>query len=79
MQISRWKCFSLSIALVLCQGSSLFAQELKPTSHAGHAHTLILVDKKTNTLSVAHYEPDDSFKILKTYHATTGKVKGDKE
>ena len=49
------------------------------TSHAGHLHTLILVDKKTNQLHLAHYEADDSFKILKTYHATTGKVKGDKE
>jgi len=51
----------------------------KRSSHAGHLHTLILVDKKTNQLHVAHYEADDSFKILKTYHATTGKVKGDKE
>lgn len=53
--------------------------EVKKTSHASHLHTLILVDKKTNTLSVAHYEADDSFKIVKTYHATAGKVKGDKE
>jgi murein L,D-transpeptidase YafK len=51
----------------------------KRSSHAGHLHTLILVDKKTNTLSIAHYEDDDSFKILKTFHTTTGKVKGDKE
>ncbi len=49
------------------------------SSHSGHLHTLILVDKKTNLLHVAHYESDDSFKILKTYHTTTGKVKGDKE
>jgi murein L,D-transpeptidase YafK len=51
----------------------------KRSSHAGHLHTLILVDKKTNLLHIAHYEDDDSFRILKTYHATTGKVKGDKE
>jgi murein L,D-transpeptidase YafK len=51
----------------------------KPSSHAGHMHTLILVDKKTNLLHLAHYENDDSFKIIKTYHTTTGKVKGDKE
>ncbi len=51
----------------------------KPSSHSGHLHTLILVDKKNNLLNVAHYEPDDSFKIIKTYHCTTGKVKGDKE
>lgn len=65
-------------------GSTLFVVEnseavVRKSSHANHLHTLILVDKKTNTLSIAHYEPDDSFKILKTYHATTGKVKGDKE
>jgi len=50
-----------------------------PVSHKGHLHTLILVDKKTNLLHLAHYEDDDSFKILKTYHVTMGKVKGDKE
>jgi murein L,D-transpeptidase YafK len=55
------------------------ARATTKTSHAGHLHTLILVDKKTNQLHLAHYEADDSFKILKTYHATTGKVKGDKE
>ncbi len=49
------------------------------SSHENHLHTLILVDKKTNLLHLAHYEKDDSFKILKTYHTTTGKVKGDKE
>lgn len=49
------------------------------TEHKGHLHTLILVDKKTNLLHLAHYEPDDSYKIVKTYHTTTGKVKGDKE
>lgn len=49
------------------------------SSHEGHRHTLILVDKKTNQLHLAQYAPDDSYKILKTYHATTGKVKGDKE
>ncbi len=49
------------------------------SSHSHHLHTLILVDKKTNLLHIAHYENDDSFKILKTYHTTTGKVKGDKQ
>jgi murein L,D-transpeptidase YafK len=75
---------SLKNSILALAGLSLFfagnlAHAIKPTSHAGHLHTLILVDKKTNTLSIAHYEADDSFKILKTYHATTGKVKGDKE
>jgi murein L,D-transpeptidase YafK len=49
------------------------------STHNGHLHTLVLMDKKTNQLHVAHYEADDSFKLIKTYHATTGKVKGDKE
>lgn len=40
--------------------------------------TAILVDKKTNTLSVTQYV-DGSYKILKTYHATLGQVKGDKQ
>lgn len=58
---------------------SVAAQAATPSSHVGHQHTLILVDKKTNQLHLASYEADDSFKILKTYHATTGKVKGDKD
>lgn len=55
------------------------AQAVQRTSHEGHRHTLILVDKKTNQLHLAHYEADDSYKILKTYHTTTGQVKGDKQ
>ncbi len=55
------------------------SEAVSRSSHAGHMHTLILVDKKTNLLHLAHYENNDSFKILKTYHTTTGKVKGDKE
>lgn len=39
--------------------------------------TVILVDKKTNTLSVAKYK-EEGYQILKSYHATVGKVKGDK-
>lgn len=38
----------------------------------------ILVDKKTNTLHVCEYA-DGQYKVLKTYHATLGQVKGDKE
>ncbi len=67
------------LACVLNPGVSSAEVVIKKSSHAGHLHTLILVDKKTNLLHIAHYEPDDSFKILKTYHTTTGKVKGDKE
>jgi len=40
--------------------------------------TAILVDKRLNQLHVTEYV-DGSYKIIKTYHATTGKVKGDKE
>ena len=69
------------LALPLLKGavSGAISGALKPSSHLGHLHTLILVDKKTNLLHLAHYENDDSFKIVKTYHTTTGKVKGDKQ
>ena len=43
-----------------------------------HTPTLILVDKKTNTLQVAEYD-ERQYKTLKTYHCTVGKVIGDKE
>ena len=38
----------------------------------------ILVDKKTNTISVCEYK-DGRYQVLKKYHATLGQVKGDKE
>ena len=40
--------------------------------------TAILVDKKTNALHLAQYV-DGAYKIIKTYHATLGQVKGDKQ
>jgi murein L,D-transpeptidase YafK len=40
--------------------------------------TAILVDKNTNVLHVAHMI-EGEYKFVKTYHTTTGKVKGDKE
>lgn len=40
--------------------------------------TALLVDKKTNTLQVAEYK-DGRYNVIKTYHATLGQVKGDKE
>jgi murein L,D-transpeptidase YafK len=40
--------------------------------------TAILVDKNTNQLHVTRYE-NGEYHILKTYHATLGKVKGDKQ
>jgi len=42
------------------------------------ATTAILVDKNTNTLQVAEYH-DGVYVPVKTFHATLGKVKGDKE
>lgn len=39
--------------------------------------TVLLVDKKSNTLRVAEYA-DGAYRILKEYHATLGQVKGDK-
>lgn len=47
-------------------------------AHAASNTTAILVDKKTNTLKVTEYV-DGAYQVLKTYHATLGKVKGDKE
>jgi len=40
--------------------------------------TAVLVDKKTNNLHICEYQ-DGHYKVLKTYHATLGQVKGDKE
>lgn len=49
--------------------------------HSAHASdrvsTAILIDKKKNELHVTQYV-NDAYKILKTYHATLGQVKGDK-
>ncbi|MEO5968850.1 MAG: L,D-transpeptidase family protein, partial [Bdellovibrionia bacterium] len=45
---------------------------------AGTTTSVVLVDKKTNTLKLGDYEPE-GYKILKTYHATLGQVTGDKE
>ncbi|MBI2712653.1 MAG: L,D-transpeptidase family protein [Bdellovibrio sp.] len=40
--------------------------------------TVLLVDKKTNQLLLGEYVSGE-YKIFKTYHATLGQVKGDKE
>jgi murein L,D-transpeptidase YafK len=40
--------------------------------------TVIVVDKKTNTLQLCEYV-DGIYKVIKTYHATLGQVEGDKE
>ena len=51
---------------------------IAPAFAARQTPTAILVDKKTNTLLVTEYL-DGSYRTLKTYHATLGKVRGDKE
>jgi murein L,D-transpeptidase YafK len=58
------------VVFLLFFGTSVFA--------AQSSKTAILVDKKTNNLHVTEYQ-DGKYKILKTYHATLGQVKGDKE
>ena len=70
---------SALIAISFSIAPALAETAVTRSSHDHHLHTLILVDKKTNLLHLAHYENDDSFKVIKTYHTTTGKVKGDKE
>src|SRR5690348_7490066 len=40
--------------------------------------TAILVDKKTNSLHLCEYQ-DGKYQVLKTFHTTLGRVKGDKE
>jgi murein L,D-transpeptidase YafK len=44
---------------------------------AAKATTAVLVDKKTNTLEVTEYA-DGEYKVIKSFHATVGKVAGDK-
>ena len=53
----------------------IFSLNVKASSKL---YTAILVDKSTNTLQVADLK-DGEYKILKTFHTTLGKVKGDKE
>ncbi len=67
---------SFKIALVL--GSVSLSSIWGGSALAGNQKTAILVDKKTNTLHVTEYV-DGAYKILKTFHATLGKVKGDKQ
>jgi len=59
------------ISLTLCSTVSFGADVKVP-------RTVILVDKKTHNLYLANYR-DEGYEILKTYKATLGKVKGDKE
>lgn len=66
-------CLSLGVLLLSAAFQPWsFAQEKVKTT------TAIFVDKKTNNLLVTEYV-DGSFRTIKTYHATLGQVKGDKQ
>ena len=71
--MSKLTRFSGLVALgfALCFSSSSRAAE-------AHRKTAIVVDKQTHHLHVCDYV-DGEYKILKTYKATLGQVKGDKE
>jgi murein L,D-transpeptidase YafK len=61
-------------SLILVPSSTTLAAE----SPIPKITSVLLVDKKTNQLHVADYD-SGKYQIRKTYHATLGKVKGDKE
>ncbi len=68
-----------SLSAVLTGATFLAAAILSASAFAAKGVTnAILVDKKTNNLYVVDYV-DGAYKIIKTYHATLGQVKGDKE
>ena len=63
---------------LLLQIGLLSISVLTATAHAAKQKTALLVDKKSNTLHVTEYV-DGAYQILKTFHVTLGKVKGDKQ
>ncbi len=67
------------IGLILLALAFFFNSSASLAVAAQKATTAILVDKKTNTLDVCEYDDSGHYKIIKTYHATLGQVKGDKE
>ena len=56
----------------------LTAMGLGFSARASEKPTVILVDKAKNLLHVAHYN-EQQYEVIKTFHTTVGKVKGDKE
>jgi len=68
----------IGLAFVACLLSSFPVSAADRTPSSQHSKTAILVDKKTNTLDLVEYE-NGEYKIIKKFHATIGKVKGDKE
>lgn len=71
--LKAWAIPAIALASILFS-----IPHLATAAPKGDPTTAILVDKKTNRLHVTHYR-DGRYEIVKTYHATTGKVKGDKE
>ncbi|MGK5081854.1 L,D-transpeptidase family protein [Bdellovibrionota bacterium FG-1] len=69
-------CSWLVIGAVCALGSGLSLRAF--ADKTAKATTAILVDKKTSNLLLTEYV-DGAYKIIKTYHATLGQVKGDKE
>ncbi len=69
----RFEVSAAAVAVVLLGFAGEAAAQGKRS-----ATTAILVDKKTNTLQLTEYR-DGTYVPVKTYHATLGKVKGDKE
>jgi murein L,D-transpeptidase YafK len=65
--------FLLSLAV-----ATSFSASVSAATGSAKNTTAILVDKKTNTLELCEYV-DGAYKVLKSYHATMGQVKGDKE
>lgn len=60
----------LGLILGVCSPANLSASV--------RSKTALLVDKKTNTLQLTEYV-DGAYRVIKTFHATLGQVKGDKE
>ena len=62
----------------LAVGALFFSGAVDAWAKSKAPTTALLVDKKTNTLQVTEYR-DGAYFPIKTFHATLGKVKGDKE
>src|SRR4051812_8341532 len=71
---NRWFSWKSALSFSLIAATLAIAAP----AHAEKPTTAILVDKKTSNLHLCEYV-DGAYKILKTYHATLGQVKGDKE
>src|SRR4051794_34724716 len=66
------------LRILACASLFLPAWSLTAGAASPKVPTAILVDKKTNNLQVVEYR-DGAYQVIKTFHATLGKVAGDKE